>query len=83
MITYDDIIKNLIATYVRENDGKKYVYYKNLEIDTSYEPGKLIEDVTGELKEQIYESEGIDYPKMTRGEIDVIMNRVEGRKLRQ
>lgn len=80
MITYDDVIRNLIATYVRENDGKKYIYYKNFEIDTSYFPNKPIEDITGELKEQIYEAEGIDFPKVSKGEIDIILNRTEGIK---
>ena len=80
MVTTDDVLANLVIANMKESDSKHVIYYKNLEIDTDQQYGKTNSEIAREIIDQIYEAEEIDYPRLTKGEIDLIMNRIEGLK---
>lgn len=80
-MTHDDIINNLIWTNLKDfPENHVGVLYKQYEVDTPKTYGKTDQEIAREIKEQIYQIEKIDFPKMTHGEIDIIMNRIEGIK---
>lgn len=81
-MTHDEILAQLIIANLKHNkeNETEYVYYRKFEIDTPRKFDKTNAEIAREIIDQIYEVEKIDYPKLTKGEIDSIMSRIEGVK---